>query len=249
MDTDTSTMDFNTRLRRKAQSVNYSLQRILGSQDINSELKEALIYTLGTPGKRIRSVMLLWCCELVSGRAGSDAEIASRFLKAQLYLIRDYPGEYFSKIPDSLLSYYRQYSAYWASGNIKKFLNHDNLMNEIFLVFFNWHKQLFLHPAGLIFLLIAAPAVVLISTFSRKRRFHGWLLLLAVIHYNGFVSVFSTHAGINNLRCQIPVESLILLFFYAAFFYLGKHFAGYLSKNKKQRDISTIKSQNLENST
>ena len=73
----TSTMDFNTRLRRKAQSVNYSLQRILDLQDINSELKEALKYTLGTPGKRVRSVLLLWCCELVSGQVNSDAEIAS----------------------------------------------------------------------------------------------------------------------------------------------------------------------------
>jgi len=73
----TSTMDFNTRLRRKAQSVNYSLQRILDLQDISSELKEALKYTLGTPGKRVRSVLLLWCCELVGGQVNSDAEIAS----------------------------------------------------------------------------------------------------------------------------------------------------------------------------
>jgi hypothetical protein len=174
----------------------------------------------------------------------NDAKIASLFLKAQLHLIRDYPGEYFSKIPDSLLSYYRQYSAYWASGNIKKFLNHDNVANKAFLFFFNWHKQLFIQPVWLIILLIAAPAVVLMSTFTRKRRFHGWLLILAVIHYNGFVSVFSTHAGINNLRYRIPAEPLILLFFYAAFFYLGKYFIGHLSKSKKQRDISNLKSQN-----
>ena len=70
-------MDFNTRLRRKAQSVNYTLQRILDSLQINDELKEALKYTLGTPGKRVRSVLVLWCCELVGGRINSDAEIAS----------------------------------------------------------------------------------------------------------------------------------------------------------------------------
>jgi geranylgeranyl diphosphate synthase type II len=70
-------MDFNTRLRRKAQSVNYALQRILDSLQINDELKEALKYTLGTPGKRVRSVLVLWCCELVGGRINSDAEIAS----------------------------------------------------------------------------------------------------------------------------------------------------------------------------
>lgn len=165
----------------------------------------------------------------------SDAEIASLFLKANLHLIMDYPGEYFSKIPDSLLSYYQQYSAYWASGNINKFLNHDNEMNRIFLFFFKWHKQLFGRPLWLFILLIAAPAVVLIANFNRKRRLHGWLLMLAVIHYNGFISVFSTHAGINNLRYRIPVEPLILLFFYAAVFYLILNIKSQISKLTAKR--------------
>jgi len=73
----TSTIDFNTRLRKKAQSVNYVLQRLLDFQQINSELKEALKYTLGAPGKRVRAVLVLWCCELVSGRVNRNAEIAS----------------------------------------------------------------------------------------------------------------------------------------------------------------------------
>jgi len=70
-------MDFNSRLRRKAQSVNYSLQRILDDRQINSELKESAKYTLSAPGKRVRSVLVLWCCELVGGRVNSNAEIAS----------------------------------------------------------------------------------------------------------------------------------------------------------------------------
>jgi geranylgeranyl diphosphate synthase type II len=73
----TLTVDFNTRLRRKAQSVNYTLQRLLAHQQINSELKEALKYTLGAPGKRVRSVLVLWCCELVSGQVKHNAEIAA----------------------------------------------------------------------------------------------------------------------------------------------------------------------------
>ena len=72
-----STMDFNTRLRRKAQSVNYVLQQLLASRQINNELEEALRYTLNTPGKRIRSVLVLWCCELVGGQANRNAEVAS----------------------------------------------------------------------------------------------------------------------------------------------------------------------------
>jgi geranylgeranyl diphosphate synthase type II len=77
MTNNTSTMDFGTRLRRKAQSVNYTLQRILDCRQINTDLKEALKYTLGAPGKRVRSVLVLWCCELVGGRVNSNAEIAS----------------------------------------------------------------------------------------------------------------------------------------------------------------------------
>jgi geranylgeranyl diphosphate synthase type II len=72
-----STMDFNTRLRSKAQSVNYALRRVLDSQQIDGDLKEALKYTLGAPGKRVRSVLTLWCCELVSGQVNRNAELAA----------------------------------------------------------------------------------------------------------------------------------------------------------------------------
>lgn len=77
MGNDNSTIDFKTLLRRKAQSVNYSLQRILADQSLNSDLKEAIKYTLGAPGKRVRSVLVLWCCELIGGQVNRNAEIAS----------------------------------------------------------------------------------------------------------------------------------------------------------------------------
>ena len=70
-------MDFKTLLCRKAQSVNYSLQRVLADQSLNSDLKEAIQYTLGAPGKRVRSVLVLWCCELIGGQVNRNAEIAS----------------------------------------------------------------------------------------------------------------------------------------------------------------------------
>ena len=34
-------------------------------------------YTLDAPGKRVRSALLLWCCELVSGQTNHNAEIAA----------------------------------------------------------------------------------------------------------------------------------------------------------------------------
>ncbi len=69
---------FNSKLRKKAQSVNYILQQLLAAENrIDADLKEALRYTLGTPGKRVRSVLVLWCCELVGGQVNRNAEIAA----------------------------------------------------------------------------------------------------------------------------------------------------------------------------
>jgi len=70
--------DFNELLRSKAQAVTYILQRLLAEHGyIEQPLKQALWYTLTAPGKRIRSVLLLWCCELISGQTNRNAEIAA----------------------------------------------------------------------------------------------------------------------------------------------------------------------------
>jgi len=69
---------FDAQLRQKAQLVNDTLRRILAEQlDIDSDLKKAIRYTLEARGKRIRSALVLWCCELVSGRINHNAEIAA----------------------------------------------------------------------------------------------------------------------------------------------------------------------------
>ncbi|MHC4394748.1 MAG: polyprenyl synthetase family protein [Planctomycetota bacterium] len=71
-------IDFNTQLHRKAQLVDNTIQRLLAEQtEIDSNLKEALRYTLQSPGKRIRSALVLWCCEIVSGQVNHNAEIAA----------------------------------------------------------------------------------------------------------------------------------------------------------------------------
>jgi geranylgeranyl diphosphate synthase type II len=74
----TANTDFNVLLRRKAQSVNHTLRQLLAKHtEINSYLKKAIRYTLFAPGKRVRSALVLWCCELVSGRINHNAEIAA----------------------------------------------------------------------------------------------------------------------------------------------------------------------------
>ena len=70
-------MDFNTLLNEKAVFINHTLKELLASQQIDSKLKETLRYTLGTPGKRIRSALVLWCCELFRGEINHNAEIAA----------------------------------------------------------------------------------------------------------------------------------------------------------------------------
>jgi geranylgeranyl diphosphate synthase type II len=70
--------DFNELLRSKAQSVTHILQQLLAEHGyIKQPLKEALWYTLTAPGKHIRSVLALWCCEIVSGQINHNAEIAA----------------------------------------------------------------------------------------------------------------------------------------------------------------------------
>ncbi|MHC4573035.1 MAG: polyprenyl synthetase family protein [Planctomycetota bacterium] len=71
----------NPQLLEKAQFVDRTLQRLLADQPIADELKEVLRYALGSPGKRVRSVLVLWCCELVSGHVNRSAEIAAAALE------------------------------------------------------------------------------------------------------------------------------------------------------------------------
>ncbi|HEW78842.1 MAG TPA: polyprenyl synthetase family protein, partial [Phycisphaerales bacterium] len=62
----------------KRRLVNDTLRRILAEQtQINDSLKEALKHTLEGQGKRLRAALVLWCCELLSGKLNHDAQIAA----------------------------------------------------------------------------------------------------------------------------------------------------------------------------
>jgi len=68
----------SSQLSATAEFVNAVLRRVLASRpQIHKDLAEPMRYTLEAPGKRVRSVLLLWCCELVSGRINRNAEIAA----------------------------------------------------------------------------------------------------------------------------------------------------------------------------
>ncbi|MBN2246517.1 MAG: glycosyltransferase family 39 protein [Candidatus Aminicenantes bacterium] len=152
----------------------------------------------------------------------SEAEISREFMKINMKLIRDYPWDYLKQVSSSLVSYYRQYSPYWTTGNAKKFLNTSGLIPAIFRTVYLLYQTFFMNPVLLIIMVVAAPLYLLIRTFREKKLFHGWLVLWAAVQYNCFVSILSTNAGINNLRYRQPVEPLILLMFFAALYVLGK---------------------------
>jgi geranylgeranyl diphosphate synthase, type II len=70
--------DFDLELGRKRDLVDKLLQDVLtGQENIETRLKEAMDYTLHSPGKRIRAALVLWCCELITGKANRDAELAA----------------------------------------------------------------------------------------------------------------------------------------------------------------------------
>jgi geranylgeranyl pyrophosphate synthase len=67
-------------LRDKRAIVNSTLRKLLAQYvGIDNDLQAAIKYTLEAPGKRIRSALVLWCCEVVSppGRINRDAEVAA----------------------------------------------------------------------------------------------------------------------------------------------------------------------------
>jgi geranylgeranyl diphosphate synthase type II len=70
--------DFDEKLNQKTGLVNSILKQVLADQlMLNPDLLEAVKYTLDAPGKRIRSALVLWCCEIISGRINPDAEVSA----------------------------------------------------------------------------------------------------------------------------------------------------------------------------
>ncbi len=78
MSVSTANTDFDHSLSERVRIVNDTLDRLVAQQkEIPMDLRKALDYTLSSPGKRIRSALVLWCCELVAGRDNADARVAA----------------------------------------------------------------------------------------------------------------------------------------------------------------------------
>ena len=70
--------NFKAQLADKAAAINRIMEQLLGEENgIEPALKEAMEYSLHAPGKRVRAAIVLWSCEVVSGRTHPDAEVAA----------------------------------------------------------------------------------------------------------------------------------------------------------------------------
>ena len=73
-----SEVDFKTQLDFKTGHVNKILAGVLDSHtDIQGQIMAAMRYSLESPGKRLRAVLVLMCCELASGKTNPDADTAA----------------------------------------------------------------------------------------------------------------------------------------------------------------------------
>ncbi len=71
-------LDLAAALAQKAQIVNESLNALIeGRPGLQSSIRKAIVYTLNTPGKRVRAALVLWACELVCGEMRPAAKVAA----------------------------------------------------------------------------------------------------------------------------------------------------------------------------
>lgn len=76
--TESAQFDLDALLAEGVRTVNESMDALLAQQkDAHGKLRQTLAYTLSAPGKRIRSVMVLWCCKLAAGRDNANARMAA----------------------------------------------------------------------------------------------------------------------------------------------------------------------------
>lgn len=67
-------VDFTDELNSKVLMTDCAIRQILDDQTgIPSRLKEAMAYMLFSPGKKVRSAIVLWCCELTAGQVNDAA--------------------------------------------------------------------------------------------------------------------------------------------------------------------------------
>ncbi len=71
-------IDFKAQLDEKARLADKTLTELLDLQtDIPQPLRAAIDYTAKARGKRLRAAIVMWCCELLTGRVNENAKLSA----------------------------------------------------------------------------------------------------------------------------------------------------------------------------
>lgn len=163
----------------------------------------------------------------------SGPEVSRFFLKMNLKLIIDNPGDYIKQIPEAISKYYGVYTFWWTIPNQKKLLNKRKYIPQILRFFFDTYRFLFTNFAAQIFLLFVMPIILFFLVRKNKSVFHLVCICEFVIIYNFLISVLSCNA--DNLRYRVPVEPLIVLIFLtSSFLFIKVTFKGIKTKLTKK---------------
>ena len=139
-----------------------------------------------------------------------------------LKLIKDHPVDYLKRIPPAAAEYYMSYSPYWTTFYNARHLTGRGILPRIYNSIFQAFQRLYGSVWILILLVLVLPACLLFFVREDRPALHLLLLVEAAIHYNFLISVFSTSAGVNNMRYRVPVEPLIFLAYLAALFLISR---------------------------
>lgn len=149
----------------------------------------------------------------------SGPDITRLFLKMNIKVILDNPGDYLKQVPEAVSKYYSRYNVYWTTPNQKNLLSRKNFTTRTFRFFFNLHKYIFTKLPLQILVLVISPLFLIFLVYKDKKILHLVLLIEGTINYNFLVLTLTCNYG-DNMRYRVPVEPLILLVFWVAVFML-----------------------------
>lgn len=149
----------------------------------------------------------------------SGPDITRLFLKLNIKVILDNPGDYLKQVPEAVSKYYGLYTVHWTVPNQRKLLSKKNLISRTFRFFFNAHKLVFTKLPLQILFLVISPLLLIFLVYKDKKLLHLVILIEGTINYNFLVLTLTCNYG-DNMRYRVSVEPLILLIFWASVFML-----------------------------
>ena len=151
----------------------------------------------------------------------SGPDITRLFLKMNIKVILDNPGDYLKQVPEAVSKYYGLYTVHWTTPNQRYLLSRKNFITRTFRYFFNLHKRIFTKFPLQILFLVVSPLLLIFLVYKDKKILHLMVLIEGTINYNFLVLTLTCNYG-DNMRYRVTVEPLILLIFWVSVFLLSQ---------------------------